>query len=411
MTVMDATGARPVQESRWTLVTVLLLICLAALIYTALQFHDPSRFGTFVTDFTTFHIVGSLAWSGDILDAYSAETLLRHQQAANEGALAMPWSYPPSFDLVVAALALVPLPLSYLLLTGGTLVGYLVVLRRLAGEGFPLLFLMLMPALLVNIRSGQNGFLTGALIGAFALLALRVAPRAGVPLGLMVIKPHLGLGLGVLLLLTRRWRWLLQALAVALGTLLLATIAFGPGIWPAFLAGASEASGFLEAGAYRLYRMTSVYASARSFGLPSSWALGLQGAAALYGVLALGLAVARRWPPRQVLGVAVLGTLMVSPYNYDYDLTILGMGLALVWSDVARTESARLGLLFGLWFLGGYGVVGTAVHNARPEAGIYAWDQVPFALTGPGCVLLFTGVLFALGRTTRDVRAASPSVV
>jgi hypothetical protein len=192
---------------------------------------------------------------------------------------------------------------------------------------------------------------------------------------------------------------------MALGALLLATLAFGPGIWPAFLSGAAEASGLLEAGAYRLYRMTSVYASARSFGLPSSWALGLQGAAALYGLLAMGVALARGWPPRPVLGLAVLVTLMVSPYGYDYDLTILGIGLALVWGEIARTELARLALLFGLWALGGYGVVATAIHHARPEATTYAWDQVPFALTGAGYVVLFTAVLLTLRRRSSQAAA------
>lgn len=408
MAAIDAGQGTPVARPRWVLLTVLLLLCGACLLLTAVQFHNPSLIGAkpFVTDFTTFHIVGSMAWTDDLADAYSAQALLQHQQASNQGALAMPWSYPPPFDLVVAALATVPLPVAYVLFTGGTLAAYLAVLRRLSGDGFVMLLLMLMPVLLVNIRSGQNGFLTGALVGLFAILSLRGASKSGVPLGLMVIKPHLGIGLGVLLLLGRRWRELVLAVAVASGALLVSTLAFGSGIWPAFLSGAAEASGFLEAGAYRLYRMTSVYASARSFGLPSDWALWLQGATALYGLLAVASGILWRWPTRHVLGVAALSTLMVSPYSYDYDLTILGIGLALVWAEVARSELARLGLLVGLWMLGGYGIVGTAIHNARPEAATYAWSQVPFAVTGPAYLVIVTAVLLAL-RHERRGRAAA----
>lgn len=413
MTGPTLTAEAPSRKPGRALLAVLILICSATIAYTALQLHDPALLGLepLATDLTTFHIVGMMAWGGDLPDAYSAEQLFRHQREVNEGANAMPWSYPPPFGLAAAALAAMPLPLAYLAFVAGSLAAYLLVLRRLAGEGFPMLVLMMMPVLMVNIRSGQNGFLTGALVGLLALLCLRGSPRAGLPLGLMAMKPHLGIALALLLLLTRRWRWLGQAVAVAAAAALASTLAFGPAVWPAFLGGAEAAAGFLEAGAYRFYRMTSAYAAARSFGLASDPAFALQAAVALGALAAVAMAVAERWALRRLLALAAMATPMVSPYSYDYDLTIFGVGLALAFGEImgSLSERGRLGWFVALWVLGGYGAVATVLHADRPGAAIYGLGGIPYSLTGPLHGVLFAATFRALRRASgRAGRDATP---
>jgi hypothetical protein len=124
----------------------------------------------------------------------------------------------------------------------------------------------------LDARLGQNGFLSGALIGLF-LLALRAGrDSAGVPLGLMVFKPHMGVVIGLLALLKGRFRLLALGVAVVVGTCLAATAMLGVAVWPAFLEGA-QAGVFLKQGAFPLYRMSSIYAGLRSFDLSPDMAM------------------------------------------------------------------------------------------------------------------------------------------
>ena len=53
--------------------------------------------------------------------------------------------------------------------------------------------MILFPAMAITIGCGQNGFLTGALIGLVCLNVERRQLLAGLALGAMVIKPHLRL--------------------------------------------------------------------------------------------------------------------------------------------------------------------------------------------------------------------------
>lgn len=201
-------------------------------------------------------------------------------------------------------------------------------LRRIAGSYLSGVVLAIMPVIILNLRTGQNGFLTGALVGAFLLAFLERRPGAGVPLGLMIIKPHLNVGAALLALLELRWSTLFCAAAVVLTALIVPTLIFGTDVWFAFVAGVRESSGFLAEGYYPLFRMTSLYASFRSFGFSANTSLILHGA----GALLVTVIFIRLWrsglEPRLLAAAACITSLFVSPYNYDYDLTILGVAIA-----------------------------------------------------------------------------------
>ncbi|NUH65528.1 DUF2029 domain-containing protein [Sulfitobacter sp. S0837] len=97
-----------------------------------------------------------------------------------------------------------------------------------------------MPLILLIIRSGQNSFLTGGLIGLTCMLVLRNSRWSGVPLGLMAIKPHLALGVGFWALLDRRWVMAAQSFAVIGLFGGLATLMFGTEVWAAAFGGIAE---------------------------------------------------------------------------------------------------------------------------------------------------------------------------
>jgi hypothetical protein len=240
-----------------------------------------------------------------------------------------------------------------------------------------------LPILLIQLACGQNGFLTAALIGWMAVAVVERRSGAGVPLGLMAIKPHLGLALGLWALARGRWDIVGWAVAVGAAGALAATVAFGPGVWLAFRSGVAEAAGFLAAGDYPLFRMTSLYAALHRLGVDPALAMAAQGA---LGLAAAGVViwVARRdLAVRPALALACAATLMISPYTYDYDLTILGVALALVAPDLlARARRIEMMALTALlWAAGGWGLVRSltihgldveaarAIQNAAPSIG------------------------------------------
>lgn len=333
------------------------------------------------TDFDSFQVVGRMVLHGEAAQAYHWPNLMRIQTTMVREPVFMPWTYPPPFDLVAAVLSLGPRPVAYGLFTTITLAGYLLVLHRACKECFVSNLMLLAPAICITMACGQNGFLTGALFGLAALGFRDGRAWTGFPLGLLVIKPHLAIGFGVFSVIRRRWGVVLGAGAVIAVTSLAATLLLGAGIWPAFLAGVKEAGAFLKLGVYPLNRMISPFSVVLSLGLPASAALAVQ---ALVAGLVLVM-ICR--PPRgatvqQALGLMAMGSLLISPYAYDYDLPILGIGLALLAQDLRRLASTteRAALYALILFTGGYGNASSMLRSAPWNEASAA--ETPLALAG-----------------------------
>lgn len=382
------------------------IIALCAALIVTLVFQVPTLgANNVVLDFDAFYIAGQLGHEGQIAAAYDKSVMLARQSALSGKNIWMPWSYPPQFNLVAMALTWLERGQSYGLFMLATLLPYLLVLRRIAGTWTSDALLLGMPALLITSAIGQNGFLTGTLMGLFVLGWQRNRGWAGVPLGLMVIKPHLALGAGVLALVSGRWAVVLWSFATIAATSALATWVFGPGVWQAFLDGTAIASEGMKNGYYPMYRMTSVYAFLATLHVGAAVALAAQIAMAL---VALGVIVRVSrlgWPASRVLGVTLVASLGVSPYSYDYDMPILIIGLALLLPDLAPRLSrlGRNGLFAFSWLCTGWGQFAALVLN----------DNIPntkgvdaaFSLGAVGYIAL----LILIWRTLRSEPAAAPA--
>lgn len=344
---------------------VLMAMLLAMLLFATAQ-HMGGLLGKdpLFLDFNVFYMVGEYVWQGRVAETYDFGLFAPAQDAVNgpdQGF--MPWTYPAQMDLFVALLALLPRWLAYFAFAAGSLAGFLWVLKRLAGVHFDAALVLVLPALMVTLLTGQNGMMTAALVGSYALLALRGTGSAGVPLGLMAIKPHLAVGLALHALVTGRWKVLAVSVAVTLAAVAAATLAFGPGIWTVVAQSAQDSGTYLAEGRYPLFRMSSVYAGLRNSGASADLAFAAQASVA---ALALGLVAAlalRRWQPRRLLGVALLSSYAVSPYNYDYDLCAVGMALALLLPDAARFAGVggKIALAVCCWSACGLAVFGASV--------------------------------------------------
>lgn len=176
-------------------------------------------YGGQTVDFAAFHIVAQRIWVGDLDLTYQFSSFLKMQHAAAGGpADVMPWTYPPQFDLLLAPLAFLPGWAAYFVFTAVTLAAYLMALRAVAGNNFAQVLVVVFPAIAIAIACGQNGLLTGALIGLICINAERRPVLAGLALGVMVIKPHLAIAAGAYMLLTRRWPTVLTAAAVVVAS-------------------------------------------------------------------------------------------------------------------------------------------------------------------------------------------------
>ena len=391
--MMSANSAQGSAVETRPLAISVLLFLIAVIVYNTLS---PADFGI-------IHAAGERYWRGAVTDPYYKELFSR--AVLGEGYEHVPvWAYPPQFNFVTLTFAVLPLWLSFLAFMSVTLGLFSWVLRSFSASQFTSTLLMALPFLLVNILAGQNGFLTGSLGGLCLLLCLRRRDGAGVPLGLLVIKPHLALGLGAYFVLSRRWREIIVATAVVLGTSALATFAFGVPIWGAFAHGLHEASEFLETGSYPLHRMTSLYAALRSFGVDSGIALASQMLAALCGLGMTTWAIRHNWPLERILALAALSSLLVSPYQYDYDLAMLVIALALFRLDWSVAVSRRfwIAALALSWFTCSYGLGVTYILHWAQQWGLVDTSLQPVSLAG------FT--LAALMATLFTVMLRSPAL-
>jgi hypothetical protein len=387
----------------------LLLACvlLAALLLVgtaAIRFQAPGLLGAakILTDFDAFHIAGTLAGRGEIDAAYDAARMMDAQAEIASVRSFMPYTYPPPFTLIADALARLPIGSAYALFALASFGLYLAVLRRIAGEGLLLVLLALIPTIMLNLRTGQTGFLVAGLVGAFLLAWRDNRALAGLPLGLLVIKPHLAVGAGLLALSGRRWDVVAIAAAVVAAAAGLATIVYGMAVWTSFLGAVREAGTFLAGGHYPMYRMSSAYAFFLTIGVPAPAALTAHFAlAAVAASLLIWTALARIAFRHRAALVCVL-SLFVSPYNYDYDLALIGIALAFILPDIAARASppALAGLLALSWATGGYGM---AINTWKVETSVSFESNAELAhlsATFPLLVVLCAAVIWLVRAPT-----------
>lgn len=289
------------------------------------------------TDFISFWSAGHLALTGQATAAYDWQTMhvLQGQLIGHEASGYFGWAYPPLFLPVAMLLSLIPYAASFLLWTGVTLALYALVVERIAGDRGAAVFACAVPATLACAMAGQNGFLSAVLIGC-ALVQLERRPLvAGLLIGLLTYKPHLGLLIPVALLFGGYWRGLLAALAATLVILLFSWL-LAPASLMAFVDHMGPMRGnFLSGGVAGFYKQQSLYGLLRTLGTSDGSAFMVQ------GVLLLGLVGFVAWLWRSGHGFALkcagllAAGLLATPYLYLYDFPILSVTIAFVWRDRA----------------------------------------------------------------------------
>jgi alpha-1,2-mannosyltransferase len=305
-------------------------IALGVLFFTATGTLD--RFGRPLgTDFSSFWTAGRMALEGHAAQAYDWAQHLAMQQRTHGTDMFFPWSYPPVFLAVAAAVAALPYVPALLAWQAASLLAALAAFRAILPDRRALLFGFGFPAVLICLGHGQTGFLTAALLTGGILALPRHEILAGILFGLLAYKPQFGLLLPFVLAAGGYWRAIAAAAATVLASVGVTLALWGWPVWQAFLDWLPLTQRIVfEAGDTGFEKFQSIFAWVRLWGGPLTLAYGLQGLVTL-GALAGCLWTWRSGADHRLKGAALLtGVLLSSPYVLDYDLVAFGMALALL---------------------------------------------------------------------------------
>ncbi len=312
--------------------------------------------GGIATDFVAVWAAGKLALAGHAAAVYDwpvhkavEVTAVGHPFAGYFG-----WHYPPTFLFVAAVLSLMPYAPALALWVFATFPVYLVAIRAIVGDRSGYVLAAAFPAVLCNFIDGQNGFLSAAFVGGTLVYLPRRPVLAGVLLGLLTYKPHLGILFPIVLAADGRWRTFVSAGVTAALMAMVAWLAFGTEAWQAFVGNIGHTSeAFLSDGWADWAKLQSAFGLVRTLGAPQWLAWTVQAMLAL----AVATAVTALWRSDKpyALKAAALGTgaVLATPYLYTYDLMVLAVPLAFLFKlgraqDFLKGELAGIGVACAL---------------------------------------------------------------
>jgi hypothetical protein len=252
-------------------------------------------------------------------------------------------SYPPTFFLLLAPLALLPYSYAFITWDAVTLLAFVTVVYLIVGR-LPVIALALAsPFTAWNFLAAQNGFLTASLLGASLVFLERQPVLAGVFVGCLTYKPQYGILVPVALIAYRRWRAIASA---AITGALLAAISialFGAEPWVAFPEG-FVVQGKLSLGAgpdSTWGYLQTAYGLVRSFNGSAELAWLVQGTTSL--AAAVSVWVVWRSRVRYPLKAATLSVaaLLATPYAFAYDMAAIAVPAAFLAADQLRCGPLR----------------------------------------------------------------------
>jgi hypothetical protein len=322
---------------RVALYAVGLLLCyaifLAAGYFRQLWLIDPQGQGRPI-DFVAAWAAARLAVSGQAAAAYDLAAFTQEQLRAVASVVGdYPWAYPPTYFLLLAPMAALSYTTAALVWGAVTLALYGVGIGAIRPRSSAVLAAAASPFALWCFYAGQNGFLTAALLAGTLALLDRRPVWAGILLGLLTVKPQLGLIFPVVLIVTGRWRVASVAAVTASGLALLSYVLFGMESWIGFFHALVDQAGFvLSRGQVAFHKQQTLHALVRLTGGGDALGWSLQAGIAL---AALGFAIwlwRKGVDDRLQAAALVMTALLAAPYLFIYDLPILSVAIAFLAS-------------------------------------------------------------------------------
>lgn len=308
------------------------------------------------TDFIAFWSAGRLALDGHAADAWDLSLIGAFQLDVYPG-LSGPtqWAYPPTTLPLVMLFGALPYLVAY---TAWVVVGLALylgalspLLRRKSAYAWPMA--LAFPGLWLGIPSGQIQFFVAALIGAALVLLPRRPVLAGILIGLLVIKPQLGVLIPLALVAGRQWRAFAAAATTSAVAVVGSTAVFGVSaldIWWSSLGVLGDA---IDDGTAPVYKFVTPYMGMRLLGLSEGLSLAAHALMALVTGWVVWMLWRRTHDPFVRGSATVVGTFLTTPYAADYDLAVLAFPIA--WMAVLGLQHGWLrgdrNLLVATWIL------------------------------------------------------------
>jgi len=253
-------------------------------------------------------------------------------------------SYPPTFFLVLAPLALLPYRCAFITWDVVTLIGCVAIVYSIVRRRAAIAITLAAPFSAWNFLAAQNGFLTASLLGASLLFLERRPVLAGVFIGCLTYKPQYGILFPVALVASRQWRAIASAVATA-ALLAAASVAlFGAEVWAAFPHGFAV-QGELSLGAdpdSNWGYLQTAYGLIRSLHGPTRLAWLVQGLVTLGGAVTVWIVWRSRVCYELKAAILSAAALLATPYAFAYDMAAIVIPAAFL-----ATDQLRRGLLQG----------------------------------------------------------------
>lgn len=347
---------------------VLFLVCIAGTYGLIVPLKHPTT-----SDFVSFYAAGHLANSAAPWLVYNRAAHFAAEQAATARGIAYSqFYYPPVYLLVCGLLARLPYLAAFIVFQATTLLLCLIAVRVILPR-VPVSVLLAFPPVFWTMGTGQNAFLSAALLAGATTQLERRPVISGLLIGALCYKPHLGLLIPVALAAGGHWRTYAAAAASVAVLVLLSLAGFGWPTWHAFLLEAQGAGAVYAApGAVDVAGYTSPFGMLMTFGVPPFVAGVLQGGV-VAGSAVLVWIVWRRTTDIALRSMMLLAATQVAvPVLMFYDLMVLGVAMAWMvhrglrdgfgpWEKLSLACLFFIPLLSGNLNLGPHVVVGAVV--------------------------------------------------
>jgi alpha-1,2-mannosyltransferase len=258
-----------------------------------------------------------------------------------------PWVYPPTFLLLLIPFGLFPFEVSYGLFQIATLAGLFAAVWYYVGRGYRrwlhTLSLIFAPAVSFNIGTGQNAFLTSALlIGGFGLLPRRPL-LAGALIGLITYKPQFWLMAPIALVASQEWRALVGALITAAGLVVVSAAVFGIEPWLVWIEWMTNAppDQYQEWLKWGRSHGESIYTNLAVLGASHAVANLGQLVAMLLAGASVWWCYHRAVPGELQFGVLLAATVLAAPHVTNYDTVLLVVAATLLFARGLDTGFRR----------------------------------------------------------------------
>ncbi|GGE41624.1 glycosyltransferase family 87 protein [Actibacterium pelagium] len=230
-----------------------------------------------LVDFCVFWSAAKLAMDGQVMSVFSQDLIA--QFGTMESAGWAPWLHPAATLLALYPIGAMEMQIAWALFTGLSVLAMLIAARPFTAPHTPIwTSFALAPAVMPALIIGQFTMLWMAGLLA-ALWQLREGRKvaAGVLIGLLTLKPTLGILIPVALLAAKEWKVIIFASATTIGINIVASLLFGFSYWPELLNTYAEHKDWLLVELSGLQQMGSPAALLASLGVTSDTAVLLQG--------------------------------------------------------------------------------------------------------------------------------------